>query len=501
MKYLALVLCVFSLISAERSPLVLDATNRPTPLVAADQLRLPSTGPFYTILTPTATATRTVTFPDATGTLPLLSLAQTWTAAQSFTTGTTTISTVDINGGAIDGTAIGVADKSTGAFTTLSATGVLSTSDTTEASSTTVAALKSAGGLAVVKRGIFGDYVICTGFSTDSAVAPSSAAPVQAIGADATLVQSIFRNNTAGGAAGFRMRGLHGASTYFADIQAEPVGGTEARVQIIVRDAGAVAQTVATFGSALVTIPSGKALTVASDTDATTILGRAKIGAVFSDGATFAHFDHLTTTNYGLHQSSAGSTIVNAVSGGSVTLRNSGTTVVTVSSSAVTVAQALNVNATTTITDATFNVTGTAGGILLSRSGGGNPYIQMTKTSVGSVIFRVTAADTLAINNAAESITMLGITPTAITLPDASNIVVNTTTGTKIATATTQKLGFWNATPIVQPSSTGETTGWTTGGGSAATSTDTYTGNSGTKAYTMNDVVKHLKAAGILATN
>ena len=40
-------------------------------------------------------------------------------------------------------------------------------------------------------------------------------------------------------------------------------------------------------------------------------------------------------------------------------------------------------------------------------------------------------------------------TDTEIT--DAKNFILNTTTGTKIGTATTQKLGFWNATPIVQP--------------------------------------------------
>lgn len=37
-------------------------------------------------------------------------------------------------------------------------------------------------------------------------------------------------------------------------------------------------------------------------------------------------------------------------------------------------------------------------------------------------------------------------------IKDATNIALDTTTGTKIATATTQKLGFWNATPIVRPS-------------------------------------------------
>jgi len=37
-----------------------------------------------------------------------------------------------------------------------------------------------------------------------------------------------------------------------------------------------------------------------------------------------------------------------------------------------------------------------------------------------------------------------------ITMLDAKNIAVNTTTGTKIGTATNQKLGFFNATPVVQ---------------------------------------------------
>lgn len=44
------------------------------------------------------------------------------------------------------------------------------------------------------------------------------------------------------------------------------------------------------------------------------------------------------------------------------------------------------------------------------------------------------------------------LTATALTLTDAVNIVVDSTTGTKIGTATTQKLGFFNATPVVQRS-------------------------------------------------
>lgn len=42
----------------------------------------------------------------------------------------------------------------------------------------------------------------------------------------------------------------------------------------------------------------------------------------------------------------------------------------------------------------------------------------------------------------------------AATLANGVNISVGTTSGTKIGTATNQKLGFYNATPVVQPSST-----------------------------------------------
>ena len=38
-----------------------------------------------------------------------------------------------------------------------------------------------------------------------------------------------------------------------------------------------------------------------------------------------------------------------------------------------------------------------------------------------------------------------------VTLYDAKNLIFNTSTGTKLGTATNQKLSFWNATPIIQP--------------------------------------------------
>ena len=49
-----------------------------------------------------------------------------------------------------------------------------------------------------------------------------------------------------------------------------------------------------------------------------------------------------------------------------------------------------------------------------------------------------------------------------VTLDDASNIILNATTGTKIGTATAQKLGFWNVTPVVQPSHIADPSGGAT---------------------------------------
>jgi hypothetical protein len=67
-------------------------------------------------------------------------------------------------------------------------------------------------------------------------------------------------------------------------------------------------------------------------------------------------------------------------------------------------------------------------------------------------------------------------------LADAGNITVGTTTGTKIGTATTQKLGFYNATPVVQPAAVAN----------ATTAVDVIT--------QLNDLLAKLRTLGIIAT-
>ena len=88
-----------------------------------------------------------------------------------------------------------------------------------------------------------------------------------------------------------------------------------------------------------------------------------------------------------------------------------------------------------------------------------------------------------------------------LTLGSGDNIVLSTTTGTKIGTATNQLLGFYNQTPITRPSSTGVTTsGFTANGpGNGVHADSRFTGGIGTNAYTISDVVAHLKSLGLLA--
>ena len=59
--------------------------------------------------------------------------------------------------------------------------------------------------------------------------------------------------------------------------------------------------------------------------------------------------------------------------------------------------------------------------------------------------------------------------------------------------------GFFGATPVVQPDTTGTTTGFTAGSGTAVLDDSTFTGDTGTAAYTIGDIVKALKDLGLLA--
>lgn len=69
-----------------------------------------------------------------------------------------------------------------------------------------------------------------------------------------------------------------------------------------------------------------------------------------------------------------------------------------------------------------------------------------------------------------------------LTIADGKNVVLNTTTGTKIGTATTQKLGFFNAAPVVQPTAVADATD----AASAITQ--------------LNALLAHMRTLGLIAT-
>lgn len=77
----------------------------------------------------------------------------------------------------------------------------------------------------------------------------------------------------------------------------------------------------------------------------------------------------------------------------------------------------------------------------------GNPNLLFSPS--GQTIVNSALGQTVVIAN--NTNTILAISNATVTFTDAINISFGTTTGTKIGLATTQKLAFWNATPIVQP--------------------------------------------------
>ena len=67
-------------------------------------------------------------------------------------------------------------------------------------------------------------------------------------------------------------------------------------------------------------------------------------------------------------------------------------------------------------------------------------------------------------------------------ITDAGNIEVGTTTGTKIGTATTQKIAFYNSTPVVQPNAVADAT------------------DAATAITQLNALLAHMRTLGLIAT-
>lgn len=102
------------------------------------------------------------------------------------------------------------------------------------------------------------------------------------------------------------------------------------------------------------------------------------------------------------------------------------------------------------------SISGSGTGNFDFRNGSGNgwyfDWIQNNSTAM-----RLSTGNNLLIGTTTDSGYKLDVNGTTrtqgdLTISDTKNIILGTTTGTKIGTATTQKIGFYNATPVVQPS-------------------------------------------------
>lgn len=119
-------------------------------------------------------------------------------------------------------------------------------------------------------------------------------------------------------------------------------------------------------------------------------------------------------------------------------------------------------------------------------------YLRTNGTELGMVNYATSGLIKMFLNISGTVTEIVRVNSTGLLLT-AKNISTDTTTGMKIATATNQKLGFFNAAPIIQP-----TTSITAGtlvsvGGTPISSNDTFGG------YTLGQMAAILRNLGLAA--
>lgn len=122
-----------------------------------------------------------------------------------------------------------------------------------------------------------------------------------------------------------------------------------------------------------------------------------------------------------------------------------------------------------------------AGQIVVASSG-----ISTAKITGGGSTTGIAFTSTTGVGFVVGGASVFDATAATLTIADGVNIAVNATTGTKIGTATTQKIAFFNATPVVQGASVADATGGAIIDAEARTA--------------INALISRIEATGLIAT-
>ena len=140
----------------------------------------------------------------------------------------------------------------------------------------------------------------------------------------------------------------------------------------------------------------------------------------------------------------------------------------------------------------------TTGGALHIYAGNSSDFVSRWFNTAGLGVVSIRTVSnggqlTLLNSSGVAGITLDGQNSGALTLGAGGNIWFDTATGTKIGAATNQKIGFWNATPIVQPTTAVAAATVVSGTGGTVKHDDTFDG------YTLEKIVRALRNTGLLA--
>jgi len=386
-----------------------------------------------TLQTVTPTAARTISFPDATGTVGLVAGSTTDGNYHSLWGGFLGAIPFVENGALTVSNGLGYDEVNgilsvRGGFTTGGASTVLG--------ATTTGALTSAAGT-------FSGRVICSVANAASAPAGSFTGTWFTTGTSTTTKPSLLVEQSGATSTGWNATGtgfgVNSASTFdgrLLDLQKNGTtvfnvlhtGALQSKGDLNLDDGGSFTTTLQT-----VTATDNRTISFPDATGTVGLVGGSSGQLIFNDAGAYAGVSTATVSSGNITLTGR---LINSTAGAlsASPVRLDGTWLVSGGANNTTFPQ-FYISPSGASTGTSWSTAGTGLGINAPAS------------FTGDLIH-------LLINGSTE----WKLSNSAFTIGDANDIAVGTTTGTKIGTATTQKLAFYNATPVVQPTAVADIT-------------------------------------------